>query len=122
MIAALVAKALAYGNRLGPERALVWLTPGAVAGVLLGATALVLALSAPRRAQLHGALVCALLWLVAANVVPPNPYAVDVCARAALSLSVLRAGTAAVAFDGLAMAAGARAGRGNCRQLAGPPA
>ena len=76
LIAALVAKALAYGNRLGPERALVWLTPGAVAGLLLGATALALALSAPRRAQLHGALVCALLWLVAANVVPPNPYAV----------------------------------------------
>ena len=77
MIAALVTKALAYGNRLGPERALVWLTPGAVAGLLLGATALALALSAPRRAQLHGALVCALLWVIAANVVPPNPYAVN---------------------------------------------
>jgi hypothetical protein len=25
---------------------------------------------------LHGALVCALLWLVAATAVPPNPYAV----------------------------------------------
>jgi len=76
MLATLVAKMLAYGNRLGPERALVWLTPGAVAGLLLAATALALALSAPRRAQLHGALVCALLWVVAVNVVPPNPYAI----------------------------------------------
>ena len=77
LVAALAAKAVAYGNRFSPERALVWLTPGAVAGLLLGATALVLALSAPRRAQLHGALVCALLWLTAVNVVPPNPYAID---------------------------------------------
>lgn len=73
-VAALVARAIAFGNRFGPERALAWITPGAIAGVLLGALALAIALAAPRRALLHGALLCALLWFVAIQVVPLNPY------------------------------------------------
>src|SRR4030095_1411597 len=49
IITALIPKSLAYGTRLGPERALVWLTPGAVAGLCFGGIAFAVAVAAPRR-------------------------------------------------------------------------
>lgn len=73
--AALSAKALAYGHQFGPERAVAWLTPGAVAGLAVGwlaVTAAVTTVSA-RSAEALATAALALL-IVAVNVVPSNPY------------------------------------------------
>jgi peptidoglycan/LPS O-acetylase OafA/YrhL len=75
LAAALAAKAIAYGHEFGPERALSWLTPGAVAGLaagLLAATAAATAASVRAVATL--AVAALLLLAVAVNSVPPNPY------------------------------------------------
>lgn len=72
--AALLAKALAYGVRFGPEHALAWLTPGAVGGLTLGALALVVASWGPPRAVARLALVACLGMLAIVAVVPENPY------------------------------------------------
>lgn len=72
--AALLAKSLAYGVRFGPERALSWLTPGAVGGLALGSLALVVASWGPPRAVARLALVACVAMLAIVAVVPENPY------------------------------------------------
>lgn len=72
--AALAAKAFAYAVSFGPERAFMWLTPGAFGGLALGLLALSIAALGPPRAQLAGALLACVVWLAAVNLVPDNPY------------------------------------------------
>lgn len=72
---ALAAKAIAYGHQFGPERALAWLTPGAVAGLAIGWLAVTAAASmASPRSALALALTAVSLLLIVVNVVPSNPY------------------------------------------------
>ncbi|MCS7100943.1 MAG: VanZ family protein [Burkholderiaceae bacterium] len=73
-LAALGAKALAYGVRFGSEHALAWLTPGAVAGLLLGTLALSVAAWGPPRAVARLGLLACVTLLVAVAVIPQNPY------------------------------------------------
>ena len=72
--AALLAKTLAHGLYFGPERGLVWMTPGAFGGLALG-TLTVLAASAGPPAWLPRFALLALGAAVAgANLIPHNPY------------------------------------------------
>ncbi|MCA3218792.1 MAG: VanZ family protein [Burkholderiales bacterium] len=77
---ALGTKAFAYAWLFGPAKALLWLTPGAVGGLAIGLLALLVAAHSRPRALLAGALLAALVWLVAVNLVPENPYAGDLIA------------------------------------------
>lgn len=79
--AALAARAFAYAAAFGPERAFLWLTPGAVGGLGLGLLTLLVAAHSPPRALLAGAAAAALVWLAAVNLVPGNPYHADWMAR-----------------------------------------
>lgn len=79
--AALGARALAYGTVFGPERALLWLTPGAVGGLGLGLLTLLVAAQSRPRALAAGTLAATLLWLAAVNFAPGNPYHADWAAR-----------------------------------------
>jgi len=73
--AALAGKAIAYGHQFGPERALAWLTPGAVAGLAIGLLAVTAAATAASAHAASTVSAAALLVLVVAvNAVPPNPY------------------------------------------------
>ena len=85
LCAALLARGFAYATAFGPERAFLWLTPGAIGGLCLGALVLLVVLLAAtqgRRGVLAGAAVlAALVWLTAVNLVPQNPYHVDWLAR-----------------------------------------
>ncbi len=72
--AALLARSFAYAAAFGPERAFVWLTPGAVGGLCLGALALLVAAQGRPRAVYGAAWLATLVWLVAVNVLPENPY------------------------------------------------
>lgn len=75
--AALAFKAFAYAVSFGPERAFIWLTPGAFGGLAIGLLALAIASLGPPRAQLAGALLACAVWLTAVNLVPGNPYHAD---------------------------------------------
>jgi VanZ family protein len=73
--AALATKAITYSHQFGPERALAWLTPGAVAGLAVGWLAVTAtATSASARSAEALATAALLLLVIAVNVVPPNPY------------------------------------------------
>jgi VanZ family protein len=75
LAAALGTKAIAYGHEFGPERALAWLTPGAVAGLAIGLLAVTVAATAASAHAASTLSAAALLVLVVAvNAVPPNPY------------------------------------------------
>ena len=78
--AALAVKTYSYAWLLGPARALVWLTPGAIGGLAVGLLALLVAAHGARRALLAGALAATLVWVLAVNLVPENPYAADLIA------------------------------------------
>jgi VanZ family protein len=71
---ALLARSFAYATAFGPERAFIWLTPGAVGGLCLGVLALLVAAQGRARAIYGAAWLAALVWLVAVNVLPENPY------------------------------------------------
>lgn len=72
---ALATKAITYGHEFGPERALAWLTPGAVAGLAIGWLAVTAAASMESaRSALTLAAAATVLLVVVVNVVPPNPY------------------------------------------------
>jgi VanZ family protein len=73
--AALLIRTLAAAMLVGPESALVWLTPGAGAGFLLGGAALILTrLSFRIRVAVTGAVL--LVGVVLVNLAPFNPYSV----------------------------------------------
>lgn len=71
---ALLARSFAYATVFGPERAFIWLTPGAVGGLCLGVLALLVAAQGRPRAVYGAAWLAALVWLLAVNVLPENPY------------------------------------------------
>lgn len=79
--AALLTRGFAYASAFGPERAFIWLTPGAIGGLSLGALALLVAAQGRPRAVYGAAWLAALVWLLAVNLVPANPYHVDWLAR-----------------------------------------
>lgn len=75
LAAALGFKAITYGYEFGPERALAWLTPGAIAGLAMGWLAVTAAAAtASARAAALLAAAALLVLVVAVNAVPPNPY------------------------------------------------
>lgn len=74
IVAALLARSLAAGEQFGPERALVWLTPGAVGGLVLGSLALAAASFGPPRWLPRLGLLAILVLVIAVNAVPGNPY------------------------------------------------
>jgi VanZ family protein len=71
---ALGVRTLSYGTLFGADRALLWLTPGAWAGLAVGTVALLLLASTPRRVRLVVALCAAGALLAIVNAVPTNPY------------------------------------------------
>jgi VanZ family protein len=72
--AALAVRTLANAVQFGPDRALAWLTPGAVGGLALGLLSLAAASGGRRVWQARFALIAALALIAAVNVVPENPY------------------------------------------------
>ncbi len=72
--AAVTAKSLAYGHEFGPQRALAWLTPGAMGGLAVGLLAVSAAAFGTTRARVRLALLASCVLIVAVNLVPANPY------------------------------------------------
>lgn len=79
LVCALVAVALgvkiaAFAVLMHAENVLVWLTPGAQVGLLLGLIAVLFAVAMPRTARLAVAAVLLMAATVLVNLAPPNPY------------------------------------------------
>jgi VanZ family protein len=74
VVIALATRSLSLAVQFGPERALAWITPGAVGGLIVGLLALVVASAGAPRALLRLALLATVVLLVAVNIVPDNPY------------------------------------------------
>jgi VanZ family protein len=75
--AALVVKTLASSLLFTPDNALVWITPGAQGGFLIGLIMLAGLAFAPQVAQRRLAVVTLLLSLIVVNTIPVNPYFVS---------------------------------------------
>lgn len=73
----LVVKTLASSLFFGPDNALVWITPGAEGGFLIGLIMLAGLAFAPQVAQRRLAVVTLILSLVVVNTIPSNPYFVS---------------------------------------------
>ena len=74
MGAALVVKTLASSLFFAPDNALVWITPGAEGGFLIGLIMLAGLAFAPPEAQRRLAIVTLVLSLIVVNTIPANPY------------------------------------------------
>jgi hypothetical protein len=74
---ALVVKTLASSLLFTPDNALVWITPGAQGGFLIGLIMLAGLAFAPQVAQRRLAVVTLLLSLIVVNTIPVNPYFVS---------------------------------------------
>lgn len=74
LAAALVLKAFASSLLFRPDNALVWVTPGAEGGFLIGMIMLSGLVFAPQVAQRRLAVVTLILALVVVNTIPVNPY------------------------------------------------
>ncbi|MEG1834080.1 MAG: VanZ family protein [Burkholderiaceae bacterium] len=74
VLAALVVRTLAAGEQFGADRALIWLTPGAIGGLVLGGLALAAAAFGPTRWLPRLGLLAMLVLVGAVNAVPENPY------------------------------------------------
>lgn len=70
-------KAFASALLFTPENVLVWLTPGALTGLLVGAVILVALGFTPQRLQRWVAALALIISLVVVNVIPDNPYFVE---------------------------------------------
>jgi VanZ family protein len=75
--AALLVKALASSLFFRPDNALVWVTPGAEGGFLIGLIMLAGLAFAPQVAQRRLAIVTLMLSLIVVNTIPVNPYFVS---------------------------------------------
>lgn len=73
----LVVKTLASSLFFGPDNALVWITPGAEGGFLIGLIMLAGLAFAPQEAQRRLAVVTLVLALIVVNTIPANPYFVS---------------------------------------------
>ena len=71
---AVMAKTLASALLFSPENALVWITPGAQGGFLIGGIMIAGLAFAPQVAQRRLAAVALILCIVAVNSTPVNPY------------------------------------------------
>jgi len=71
---ALVVKAFASSLLFRPDNALVWVTPGAEGGFLIGLIMLSGLVFAPQVAQRRLAVVTLVLALIVVNTIPVNPY------------------------------------------------
>lgn len=75
--AALALRSLAYAISFGPDQAFVWLTPGAIGGLMLGLLTL-LVMAHGRSLAVHAAALAAtVIWIGVVNLVPGNPYHLD---------------------------------------------
>jgi len=74
LASALVVKAFASSLLFRPDNALVWVTPGAEGGFLIGLIMLSGLVFAPQVAQRRLAVVTLILALVVVNTIPVNPY------------------------------------------------
>ena len=75
--AALALRSLAYAISFGPDQAFVWLTPGAIGGLMLGLLTL-LVMAHGRPLAVHAAALAATaIWIGVVNLVPDNPYHLD---------------------------------------------
>jgi len=72
--AALVVKSFSSSLLFRPDNALVWVTPGAEGGFLIGLIMLAGLVFAPQVAQRRLAVVTLILALVVVNTIPVNPY------------------------------------------------
>ncbi|MGS0740380.1 VanZ family protein [Glaciimonas sp. GG7] len=70
----LLVKAFASALLFTPANALVWLTPGALTGLLTGTIVLISLGFAPRRLQRWVAAIAVTISLLIVNIVPDNPY------------------------------------------------
>ena len=77
LAAALVMKTLASSLLFTPDNALVWITPGAQGGFLIGLIMLAGLAFAPQLAQRRLAMATLLLSLLVVNTIPVNPYFVS---------------------------------------------
>ena len=77
IVAAIIVKTLASALLFTPENALVWITPGAEGGLLIGSMMLAGLTFAPAIAQRRIAVAALLIGLVIVNTVPTNPYFVE---------------------------------------------
>lgn len=77
MGASLVVKTLASSLFFAPDNALVWITPGAEGGFLIGLIMLAGLAFAPPEAQRRLAIVTLVLALIVVNTIPANPYFVS---------------------------------------------
>jgi len=73
----LLAKAMACALFFGPENALVWLTPGAIGGLLVGLLMLFGLIFSPQLIQRRMAICLLLICLLAVNILPDNQYFVS---------------------------------------------
>jgi VanZ family protein len=73
----LVVKTLASSLFFAPDNALVWITPGAEGGFLIGLIMLAGLAFAPQEAQRRLAVVTLVLALIVVNTIPANPYFVS---------------------------------------------
>jgi VanZ family protein len=74
LLLGLAARTLAASNFYVPGRPLMWLTPGAVAGLGIGLPALVLGLMLPQVLRHALAAIALLAATVLVNIAPENPY------------------------------------------------
>ena len=74
---ALFCKTLANGLQFGPDRALAWLTPGAIGGLAIGVLSLLAASAGPRVWSARIAMLALVALVIAVNLVPDNPYYID---------------------------------------------
>jgi hypothetical protein len=74
LLLALGTKSLASAVLFSPENAFAWVTPGAQAGLIIGAMLVAGLTFAPPVAQRRLAAMMLLISLVVVNVIPPNPY------------------------------------------------
>lgn len=75
--ASLAMRSLAYAISFGPDQAFVWLTPGAIGGLMLGLLTL-LVMAHGRPLAVHAAALAAtVIWIGVVNLVPGNPYHLD---------------------------------------------
>jgi VanZ family protein len=74
VFAGIVVKTLASSLFFAPSNALVWITPGAEGGFLIGLIMLAGLAFAPQVAQRRLAVVTLILALIVVNTIPANPY------------------------------------------------
>lgn len=77
LIIGIVLRAFATGVRYGNEYTLIWLTPGAVVGLIAGTVLLALAWRLPKYLLPRTCLLLLILAAVFSNFVPINPYQMD---------------------------------------------